>query len=204
LDEVTILKFRERRKLALFGKRDIKMYMSLYIATMMMGLVVLVKGWVMYGGGEMGKRWWERVIGSRMVTVVSTGVATVWFMRNVMNLTEADFGEYRGILMVFFGLLGVAAVYTVKELLVVRALCVIWLLMAGVVLDAAYMEEAMGRLFLVSLVYLFIIGGLYFGTVPYRLRDFVNWMYGKRWRVRGVGLGFMVYGVVLLIVGLTY
>jgi hypothetical protein len=78
------------------------------------------------------------------------------------------------------------------------------LLTSGALLDTAYMEQPTTRLFLVSFVYAVIIAAIILGASPYRLRDFLGWLYLKEIRPRIFGGIFVFYGILLIGVAFTY
>jgi len=87
----------------------------------------------------------------------------------------------------------------------VRGLAAIILMGAMPLLQSAYMEyEKPQRLFMVSAVYAALIGAIWIGAQPWRLRDFFNWLFAQPARARGLGGFLAAYGVVLSIVAFTY
>jgi hypothetical protein len=136
--------------------------------------------------------------------VVFSGGAA-WFLYNVWHLSAADFGEYRTILFIGFAAVAVLAFRCVPDFLGVRGACAIILLGAMPLLDAAYMEyDRPLRLFMVSIVYVAIALAIWLGAQPWRLRDFLNWLFARPARSRGLG-GFLVaYGFLLCGVALTF
>ena len=79
------------------------------------------------------------------------------------------------------------------DFLNVRALAGLALLIASLLLDAAYMQDAASRLFLVGFVYLVILLALIFGGAPYLLRDAINWFL-KPFRVKLFAYVLCLYG----------
>jgi len=72
-------------------------------------------------------------------------------------------------------------------------------------LGAAYMEyQYPQRLFMVSLVYLFIALAIWLGASPFRLRDFFGWLFARPGRSRSFGAALAAYGLLLAIVAFTY
>jgi hypothetical protein len=132
------------------------------------------------------------------------GIASAWFLYKVLNLGPADFGQYRHLLFVVFLVTALGSFYYVPDFLAVRGLAALVLLVAAELLGAAFLEPPQSRLFLVSFVYLAIVAALYLGASPYRLRDFLDWLYRKDVRPRVFGGIFAAYGAVLLVVALTY
>jgi hypothetical protein len=79
------------------------------------------------------------------------------------------------------------------------------LLAATPLLDAAYMEyHHPQRLFMVSAVYVGIALAIYLGAVPFRLRDFLDWLFATAERPRLIGAVLAVYGATLGVVAFTY
>ncbi|MGC6455531.1 MAG: hypothetical protein ACON39_00805 [Coraliomargaritaceae bacterium] len=132
------------------------------------------------------------------------GAASVWFLYHVWHLGPADFGQYRQPLFALFLVAAVGSFYFVPDFLAVRGLAALILLTAAILLDAAYMKDPVTRLFLVSFVYAAILVALILGASPYKLRDFIHWLYGNRVRPKIFGSFFLLYGLLLIGVALTY
>jgi len=98
----------------------------------------------------------------------------------------------------------VGAVSLINDFLAVRGLAAMILLTAGALLDAAYMQDPATRLFLVSFVYLAIVAALILGASPYKLRDFLGWLYRSEGRPRLFGGIFAAYGLLLIAMSFTY
>lgn len=132
------------------------------------------------------------------------GAGAAWFLHNIWHLSNADFGEYRTLLFIGFGAVAVLAFKCVPDFLGVRGACAIVLLGAMPLLDAAYMEyDRPLRLFMVSIVYVAIALAIWLGAQPWRLRDFLGWLFARQGRSRGFG-GFLVaYGFLLCAVSFT-
>ena len=82
------------------------------------------------------------------------GTGAAWFLYAIWHLSPADFGEYRGWLLLGFGAVAVLSFRSVPDFLAVRGLCALVLLGAMPFLDAAYMQfDQPQRLFMVTLVY---------------------------------------------------
>jgi hypothetical protein len=87
----------------------------------------------------------------------------------------------------------------------VRGLCILTLLAATPLLDAAFMEyDRPQRLFLVTAVFAAVVAALYLAAVPYRLRDFFQWLLATPGRGRAFGVGLLVCGISLTLVAFTY
>jgi hypothetical protein len=141
---------------------------------------------------------------SSIAAYILMGVAAAWFLYKIMHLGPADFGQYKKLLFLLFFVTAVGSFYFVPDFLAVRGLAALTLLTAGVLLDAAYMQLPQTRLFLVSFVYLAIVVALVLGASPYKLRNFLDWLYRSESRPRIFGGVFAAYGLVLLGVAFTY
>ncbi len=133
-------------------------------------------------------------------------IGTVWFLiSHVNNLSNADFGEYKGLIVVVsLGILGLSFVY-LPDFLAVRGASILVLLFAREVLDAAFLQyQHPSRLFMVSVVYLLIVAALYFSAWPYRLRDFFDWLFCKVARLRVIGMAITCSGFLLGILAFGY
>ena len=133
------------------------------------------------------------------------GLSTVWFLwRHVAFLSEADFGNYK--LLIGTLALGVAVLsfVFVSDFLAVRGLAMLILLWAREVLDAAFLHETTSRLFLVAVVYFLIVGALYFGAWPYKIRNLLEWMNIRVSRFNFAGWVFSATGVLILFLSFTY
>lgn len=128
-----------------------------------------------------------------------------WFLHAIWNLSPADFGEYRHWLFVGFLAVAVLSFKCVPDFLAVRGICILVLMGAMPLLDAAYMEyEKPQRLFMVTLVYAAIAAAIWLGAQPWRLRDFLGWLFARPGRVRGVGGVCTGFGLFLAMVAFTY
>jgi len=84
-------------------------------------------------------------------------------------------------------------------------LSILTLLIATPLLNAAFMEYTHPqRLFMVTLVFAAVIAALYLAALPYRLRDFFQWLFATPGRGRALGAGLLGYGILLNVVAFTY
>lgn len=179
--------------------------MSLTIATLIPGLFMLLFGAALLSGRATVPALLKAFPRSNTSAVVLFGGGAIWFLYKVWHLPEADFGQYRTLLAIAFGAIAVLSFKFVPDFLAVRGLCVLILLCASPLLDAAYMQyDQPQRLFMVSVVYFFIALAIYLGASPFRLRDFFEWLFRKPSRVRVLGGIFAGYGLLLAIVAFTY
>ncbi len=178
--------------------------MSLFQATLYTGLFLTLLGLPFVWKSSAIKKTVLDFPRSNNAAYLLMGAASAWFLYHVWHLGPADFGQYR---LPLFGLFLVAALgsfHFVPDFLAVRGLAALILLTAGTLLDAAYMQDPAARLFLVGFVYAAIVVALILGASPYKLRDFLNWLYRGNLRPALFGGFFLVYGLLLVGVALTY
>ncbi|HEY0965888.1 MAG TPA: hypothetical protein VGD88_00750 [Opitutaceae bacterium] len=179
--------------------------MSLTVATLIPGLILLVLGVLFLAGGTAVPSSIKALPRSTAASIVLFGAGAIWFLFNIWHLSEADFGQYRVALFIFFALVAGASFFLVPDFLAVRGIAVLILLGAMPLLDAAYMEfQHPQRLFMVTVVYLSVALAIYLGASPFRLRDFIEWLYRQPTRPRVLGGVFAAYGLLLCGVAFTY
>ena len=179
--------------------------MSLFLATLLPGLFLIALGAPLFFNSSRVVASLKAMPRSTSAAVVFFGVGAVWFIWNVLHLSKADFGEYRVWLAVGFTAVAALSFKCVPDFLAVRGLCVLALLAATPLLAAAYMQwQYPQRLFMVSLVYVFIALSIWLGASPFRLRDFFGWLFARPGRSRGFGAVLVAYGLLLGIVAFTY
>jgi hypothetical protein len=131
-------------------------------------------------------------------------ITTLWALWLVTNIDLGEFSDWRLRLQVFIPVAGFLTWRYVDEFLAVRALGMLTLLAAEPLLEAAWMRtEASSRLVLVALVYVYIVAAMFWIGTPYVLRDQIAWVSKSACRWRGAALAGLVFGVLLISLGLT-
>lgn len=177
--------------------------MSLFQATLFTGIFLIAFGahFLWHGmASEKGAKAFPR---STTAACILLGTATAWFLYKVMNLGPADFGQYKKLLFIIFLAVAVSSFYFVPDFLAVRGLAALTLLTASALLDAAYMQYG-PALILKTFVYLCIVAALILGASPYKLRNFLEWLYKSKIRPKIFGGVFAVYGLLLTGISFSY
>lgn len=178
--------------------------MSLFTATLVTAVLLLLLGIILIWNSPIVQKYanlWPR---SQNVAIVFMTIGGLWFLNHVFNLEKADFGDYKHLLMVIFAAVGILSFKFLPDFLAVRGLGIILLLYANEVLKAAYMQEPVTRLWLVSFIYVMLTVTLYVGASPYRMRDFNKWLFDSHNRPRLVGGFLSAYGLLLAGVAFNY
>jgi hypothetical protein len=181
--------------------------MSLSLATLLPGLFLAILGILLALNLPLVVATLKGLPRSSVASLVLFGGGVLWFLFIVGNMREADriIGSSNAPWVVGFAALGVLAMKYVPDFLAVRGLSILVLLAAWPLLHAAFMEYgAPQRLFMVTFVFVAIVAALYLAAVPYRLRDFFQWLFARPERARAFGGGLLVYGFVLIVVAFTY
>ena len=147
----------------------------------------------------------RKFLRSQKASILLLAIGLFWFLfHHVQNLGEADFGEYKFIIGLIGVFIAVSSYFFINDFLAVRALCILLLFYSRLALDSAFLQEPQSRLFLVTVIYFIVMCAIYFEAWPYRLRDFLNWLYGNSKRSILLGVSFICYSLVLLGAALSY
>ena len=179
--------------------------MSLTVATLIPAFLLLALGAALASGRSTVSAGLKAFPRSSSAAVVFFGAGAIWFLYEVWHLSPADFGEYRTFLAIGFAAVALLSFKYVPDFLAVRGLAVLVLMGAMPLLGAAYMHyEHPQRLFMVSAVYVAIALAIYLGASPFRMRDFLEWLFQRPARGRILGGILAGYGLLLAIVAFTY
>ena len=135
---------------------------------------------------------------SRTAGAAFLTVDLIWSFWLLATMEMGEFSNFRRPLLFILPIGFFLVLKFVDEFLAVRALGILCLLAAEPLLDAAFLRPEIGRLLVTVLAYLMIVAGLIWVTMPYLLRDQINWSANNagRWRlVAGITL---VFGVTIL------
>jgi hypothetical protein len=178
--------------------------MSLFAASLVPGLILVLLGTPLlldHSGAKAAIKAFPR---SANAGYLVFSAAAAWFLYNIWHLSNADFGEYRMILFIGFAAVAILAFKCVPDFLSVRGACALVLVGAAPFLNAAYMEyDRPLRLFMVGFVYVCIALAIWLGAQPWRLRDFLGWLFARSGRSRGLGGVLVAYGFLLCAVAFT-
>jgi len=136
------------------------------------------------------------------VGVGLTAVALIWFLWLLQYMDLMEYTPHRPKFLVGFTLIAVASVIFLKDFLAVRALGVLLLLLAKVLLDAAFLRDESSRLLITVLAYLTVVKGITFVAWPYLMRDGIDWLYQSKRRPAICFTAGLILGVILIIFGL--
>jgi hypothetical protein len=136
----------------------------------------------------------SRAAGAALLTV-----DLIWSFWLLATMEMGEFSNFRRPLLIILPIGFFLVLKFVDEFLAVRALGILCLLAAEPLLDAAFLRPETSRLLVAVLAYLMIVAGLFWVTMPYLLRDHIDWSTKSsgRWRLLS-GIGF-VFGAAILV-----
>ncbi|MEM6822811.1 MAG: hypothetical protein AAF558_12830 [Verrucomicrobiota bacterium] len=136
--------------------------------------------------------------------VILTIIATTWFLWLLQIMDLMEYTPHRPKFFVGFFVLAVACILYLKEFLSVRALGVILLLFAKVMLDAAFLREESSKYLVVVLAYVIVIKGIIYVAWPYLMRDGIELLYSRPSFPKyaflfglGIGIALIIFGLFL-------
>jgi hypothetical protein len=145
----------------------------------------------------------QRFPRSRIAGVVLLTLALVWSFWLVATIEMGEFSAFRRPLLIGLPIGYILVLRFVDEFLAVRALGILCLLAAEPLLDAAFLRHETSRLLVTVFAYLLIIAGLFWVTIPYVLRDQINWGTRSVFRWRFLHAIAFIYGGVILTFAIT-
>ena len=140
---------------------------------------------------------------SRVAGFVLLTIAFFWSFGLLATMEMGEFSSFRKPLLFILPVGFLLVLRFVDEFLAARALGILFLLAAEPLLDAAFFRSETSRLLVTVFAYILIVVGLFWVTMPYLMRDQVNWSArtNGRWRMTH-GLVFL-YGVAILACAVT-
>jgi hypothetical protein len=147
--------------------------------------------------------WAKRLPRSRVAGIVLLSVDLAWSFWLLASMEMGEFSSFRKPLLILLPIAYVLTLRFVDEFLAVRALGILCLFAAEPLLDAAFFRYETSRLIVTVLAYLLIIAGLIWVTMPYQLRDQIDWSSRSNTRWRFVHGATLLYGIVVLALACT-
>jgi len=145
----------------------------------------------------------QRFPRSHIAGVVLLTISLLWTFWLLATIQMGEFAGFRRPLLIALPIGYVLVLRFVEEFLAVRALGILCLLAAEPLLDAAFLRYETSRLLVTVFAYLLVVAGLFWVTMPYLLRDQINWSGRSAFRWRFLHAIAFVYGGVILTFAVT-
>lgn len=152
---------------------------------------------------SMAQTWLKGLPRSRVAGIALLTIVLIWSFWLLATMEMGEFSSFRRPLLIVLPIGYLLVIRFVEEFLAARALGILCLLAGEPLLDAAFFRYETSRLFLTVLAYLMIIAGLFWVTMPYLLRDQINWgtQTNTRWHtIHGIAA---LYGITILACAFT-
>ncbi len=178
-------------------------HLSLQTAGFLAGLFLLLVGLPGVISPDFSRNLAKRLPRSRVAGFLILTIDLFWALWLLATMEMGEFQSFRRPLLIILPIGFFLVLRFVDEFLAVRALGILFLLAAEPLLDAAFFRMEPSRLLVTVLAYLLIVIGLFWVTMPYLMRDHINWSArtAGRWRLAH-GL-VMIYGVTILACAVT-
>ena len=142
--------------------------------------------------------WLKALPRSRAAGIVLLTLVLLWAFWLLATMEMGEFSSFRKPLLIVLPIGYVLVIRFVEEFLAVRAIGILCLLAAEPLLEAAFFRYETSRLFVTVLAYLLIVAGLFWVTMPYLLRDQINWSAQTKTRWHAIHGATALYGIVIL------
>jgi hypothetical protein len=177
--------------------------LTLETALLFTGLMlVAVSGFALWKRPET-QAWLRAFPRSQTAGFVLLVTAAIWSWILIKTIDLGEFSNWRTRILVFIPIATFLTWRYVDEFLAVRTLGMVTLLVAEVLLEAAWMRPEQSRLLLVLPVYLGIVSALFWIGMPYMLRDQIAWLTKNEGRWKSAAFAGIFYGVLLICLRLT-
>ncbi len=178
-------------------------HLSLQTAGLIAGLFLLLVSVPGVISPDLSRGFARRLPRSRVAGFLLLTVALFWSLWLLVTMEMGEFSGFRRPLLIILPIGFFLVLRFVDEFLAVRALGILFLLAAEPLLDAAFLRTETSRLLVTVFAYLLIVVGLFWVTMPYLLRDHIDWSArtAGRWRLTsGIAL---LYGAAILACAFT-
>src|SRR5438128_4900314 len=135
---------------------------------------------------------------SRTAGIILLTVAFIWTFWLLATMEMGEFSSFRRPLLIALPIGSFLVICFVDEFLAVRSLGILCLLAAEPLLEAAFFRYEASRLLVTVFSYLLVIAGLFWVTMPYVLRDQIDWSARSNTRWRAIHGIAVLYGAVIL------
>ncbi len=173
-------------------------HLSLKTAGILAGLFLLLISLPNVFKPALGRDWFTQLPRSRPAGVFLLTLAALWSFWLLATMEMGEFSSFRRPLLFALPVGYVLVLRFVNEFLAVRALGILYLLAAEPLIDAAFLRHENSRLLLTVLAYILVVKGLFFVTMPYVMRDQIDWGTRTNGRWFSINVAVLVYGAALL------
>ncbi len=161
--------------------------MSLTISIILLAIIFAIFGFPFVSPSKSVRLKTMEFLRSKKAAITLVIPATAWFGYVLSQLGESDFGDYKLLFILIFCGAGLLSFIFLDDFLSVRGLSVLVILSCREFIDSAFMQEPSARLVMVTLAYILVVSAIYFGCLPYRMRDLFTYLYKNDFRAKAFG-----------------
>lgn len=173
-------------------------HLSLQTAGCIAGVFLLLIGLPGLIKPDFSRSFAQRLPRSRGAGITLLTIDLAWSFWLLATMEMGEFSSFRRPLLFILPIGFILVLIFVDEFLAVRALGILFLLAAEPLLDAAFFRSETSRLLVTVFAYLLIVAGLFWVTMPYLLRDQINWSARTPARWRLTHALALLYGAAIL------
>lgn len=177
--------------------------LSLQTAGIVSGLFLLLVSLPSLIKPEAARGWLVHLPRSRVLGITLLTIGFLWSFWLLATMAMGEFSAFRKPLLVGLPIGYILVLRFVNEFLAVRALGILFLLAGEPLLEAAFLRYETSRLLVTVFAYLLIIAGLFWVTMPYLLRDQIEWGTRSSGRWRALNAIALLYGGAILAFAIT-
>jgi hypothetical protein len=152
---------------------------------------------------------------NQLLGQIILAIGMAWFFllladsngRGIFNSLAMDLGEFnvhKGKFRVALPIALILVAMSVRDFLAVRAVGLLGLMVAYPLLEAAFLEDPISRLFIPVFAYAMLTASLFWVGMPYLFRDAVDWVTADRRRWTGFSVAGLGYGVAMLVCAFAF
>ncbi|MFN2507328.1 MAG: hypothetical protein ABR589_00975 [Chthoniobacterales bacterium] len=178
-------------------------HLSLQTAGILAGIFLLLVSLPSLARPDLTQSFATKLPRSRLMGIAFLTLAFLWSFWLLATMEMGEFSGFRKPLLIALPIGYVLVLRFVNEFLAVRALGILFLLAAEPLLEAAFLRYEASRLLVTVFAYFLIVAGLIWVTMPYLLRDQINWSKHSGMRWRSVHAIALLYGAAILACAIT-
>ncbi len=178
-------------------------HLSLHNAGILAGLFLLLVSLPGLVRPDLIRAWAVSLPRSRAAGIAILSIVFLWSFWLIWTMEMGEFSSFRKPLLFAMPIGFILVIRFVDEFLAVRALGMLFLLAAEPLLEAAFLRYELSRLLVTVFAYILIVAGLFWVTMPYVLRDHIDWSARSSGRWRALNAIGAIYGCVILAFAVT-
>jgi hypothetical protein len=140
---------------------------------------------------------------SLLLGIVLLTAAFLWSLWLLWTMEMGEFSSFRRPLLIALPIGFLLVLRFVNEFLAVRAFGILCLLAAEPLLESAFLRYEQSRLLVTVFAYILIVLGLFWVSLPYLLRDQIDWLSRSSARWLSFSVLAVIYGAILLFFAFT-